>query len=206
MKPALILINPWIYDFAAFDLWSKPLGLLFIAGYLRERGFRIHVIDCLSRHHPGMKADKSVFLSHRHAFGTGKFHRDQVPKPPPLRHVARPFSRYGISRELFVHDLKRIEDPAAILVTSLMTYWYLGVNEVIALARDIHPGVPVLLGGIYATLCRDHAMSFSGADRVIGGTGNGWAMKNWNGRPPLPRRWRYVPRRPIRLKAYSWPT
>ena len=52
-----------------------------------------------------------------------------------------------------------------------MTYWYLGVNEVIALARDIHPDVPIFLGGIYATLCRDHALSFSGADQVIVGTG-----------------------------------
>jgi hypothetical protein len=32
----LILINPWIYDFAAYDLWSKPLGLLYLAGYLRD--------------------------------------------------------------------------------------------------------------------------------------------------------------------------
>jgi len=27
MKKVLI-INPWIYDFAAYDYWFKPLGLL----------------------------------------------------------------------------------------------------------------------------------------------------------------------------------
>ena len=37
MKSTLILINPWIYDFAAYDLWSKPLGLLYLAGWFRER-------------------------------------------------------------------------------------------------------------------------------------------------------------------------
>ena len=47
MAPVLVLINPWIYDFAAYDLWSKPLGLLYIAGFLRKQGFRIHFIDCL---------------------------------------------------------------------------------------------------------------------------------------------------------------
>jgi radical SAM superfamily enzyme YgiQ (UPF0313 family) len=52
-----------------------------------------------------------------------------------------------------------------------MTYWYLGVKEVIKLAREAHPGVPVLLGGIYANLCREHALEFSGADQVIGETG-----------------------------------
>jgi len=38
MSHSLVLINPWIYDFAAYDLWSKPLGLLYIGAYLRECG------------------------------------------------------------------------------------------------------------------------------------------------------------------------
>jgi hypothetical protein len=36
--PRVLCINPWIYDFAAYDHWSKPLGLLYIAAFLRERG------------------------------------------------------------------------------------------------------------------------------------------------------------------------
>jgi len=60
MKPSLILVNPWIYDFAAYDLWSKPLGLLYLAGFLREYGFRIHLIDCLDVHHTGMTNDLST--------------------------------------------------------------------------------------------------------------------------------------------------
>ncbi len=171
MKPALILINPWIYDFAAFDLWSKPLGLLYIAQYLGKLGFRIHLIDCLSVHHSGMKGEASMSLPRRQSFGTGKFLRKEVPKPPALRHIQRPFNRYGISRELFIRELERVENPTAILVTSLMTYWYIGVKEVISLAKEIHPGVPVLLGGLYANLCRDHALEFSGADRVVAETG-----------------------------------
>jgi len=174
MKPGLILINPWIYDFAAFDLWSKPLGLLYIAGTLRKLGFDIHLIDCLSVHHPGMKSERSTPLPRRQSFGTGKFWRKEVPRPPLLKHIPRPFSRYGISRELLVHELKGMENPAAILVTSLMTYWYPGVKEVISLAREIHPEVPVLVGGIYANLCREHALEFSGADQVLGGGSGGW--------------------------------
>ena len=171
MKPGLILINPWIYDFAAFDLWSKPLGLLYIAGTLRKLGFDIHLIDCLSVHHPGMKSERSTPLPRRQSFGTGKFWRKEVPKPSLLKHIPRPFSRYGISRELLVHELKGMKNPAAILVTSLMTYWYPGVKEVISLAKEIHPGVPVLVGGIYANLCSEHALEFSGADKVVGETG-----------------------------------
>ena len=34
----LLLINPWIYDFTAYDLWSQPLGLLYIASFLQSHG------------------------------------------------------------------------------------------------------------------------------------------------------------------------
>jgi len=63
--------------------------------------------------------------------------------------------------------LKEVRRPTAILVTSLMTYWYPGVVEAIALAREVHPRTPILLGGIYARLCEEHAIATSGADRVV---------------------------------------
>jgi radical SAM superfamily enzyme YgiQ (UPF0313 family) len=49
-----------------------------------------------------------------------------------------------------------------------MTYWYIGVWEVISAVRDELPGVPVVLGGIYATLCPEHAKG-SGADIIHSG-------------------------------------
>jgi len=166
MAPSLILINPWIYDFAAYDLWSKPLGLLYLAGYLRACGFSIHLIDCLDIHHPALKDSA---LPARHAYGTGKFLREKAARSPALKHVPRSYSRYGIPKQLFVNALKEVKQPAAILVSSLMTYWYPGVVEAIAVAREVHPRTPILLGGIYARLCEEHAIATSGADRVVTG-------------------------------------
>lgn len=166
MKPELILINPWIYDFAAYDLWSKPLGLLYIAGYLRERGFKIHLIDCLDIHHPGMNNIPSGTPPVRRSYGTGKFWREKTVKPSQIKDIPRIYSRYGITNKIFIEELKRIKNPSAILVTSLMTYWYPGVIEVIKSAKKIHPDVPVILGGIYSRLCERHAKEFSGADYV----------------------------------------
>jgi radical SAM superfamily enzyme YgiQ (UPF0313 family) len=170
-QPLLILINPWIYDFAAYDLWAKPLGLLNLSAFLRNRGFRIHLIDCLDVHHPGMRNSPSSVQPVRRGYGTGKFFRERVPKPEPLKSIPRSYSRYGMSRQLFREELRRLEKPAAILVTSLMTYWYPGVVEAIRLAREIHPGTPVLLGGIYTRLCEEHASRVSGADEVVGAGG-----------------------------------
>jgi radical SAM superfamily enzyme YgiQ (UPF0313 family) len=52
-----------------------------------------------------------------------------------------------------------------------MTYWYPGVVAAIRLAREHFPNVPVILGGIYATLCPEHAQKHSGAHRVVAGPG-----------------------------------
>jgi hypothetical protein len=46
-SPNILLINPWITDFAAYNFWIKPLGLLYIASLLRKSGFRVTLIDCL---------------------------------------------------------------------------------------------------------------------------------------------------------------
>ncbi|MEN6486105.1 MAG: radical SAM protein, partial [Syntrophobacteraceae bacterium] len=48
-----------------------------------------------------------------------------------------------------------------------MTYWYPGVVEAIAQLRELRPGVPIWLGGIYARLCGEHAARRSGADAVV---------------------------------------
>ena len=171
MKPSLILINPWIYDFAAYDLWSKPLGLLALASTLRQRGFDVHIIDCMDVDHPAMAASSSLKPPKRRQYGTGKFWRQIIPKPAPLEKTERPYSRYGLLPEIFEEALRRVKRPSAILVTSLMTYWYPGVQEAIERAKKIHPEIPVILGGIYARLCEDHAIRYSGADTVFSGQG-----------------------------------
>jgi len=171
MKPTVILINPWIYDFAAYDLWSKPFGLLYLAGWLRESGFDIHLIDCLDVHHPDMTENSFLKPPKRRLYGTGKFWREVVPKPLPLQDIPRPYSRYGLLPEVFEQELRKIRKPSAILITSLMTYWYPGVRKAVSLARKVHPEVPVILGGIYARLCHAHAQISSGAECVVSGHG-----------------------------------
>jgi radical SAM superfamily enzyme YgiQ (UPF0313 family) len=166
MTPSIILINPWIYDFAAFDLWSKPLGLLYIAGFLKKIGFNVHLIDCLDIYNTDMKPGQAIYPAIRRTYGTGKYWRQRIPLPQILKHTKRAYSRYGITKQSFIKELQTIKTPSAILVTSLMTYWYPGVREAIKLAKEVHPGVPVILGGVYARICSQHAAQFSGADYI----------------------------------------
>jgi radical SAM superfamily enzyme YgiQ (UPF0313 family) len=169
--PAVLLINPWIYDFAAYDLWVKPLGLLYIAGVLRKNGYEIHFIDCLDAGDHQLMDTKGIKKADRKHYGTGHFLKEHIEKPVALNAIPRKYSRYGISPQLFQEELHSIPKPDVILVTSMMTYWYPGVVEVIRRVKNSYPDVPVILGGIYATLCHNHALNFSGADFCISGKG-----------------------------------
>jgi radical SAM superfamily enzyme YgiQ (UPF0313 family) len=175
--PNILLINPWIYDFAAHDLWSKPLGLLLLAGLLRAQGYQLRLLDCLDVHDSRLQAIPGMKPATRRAFGTGKFYRTQVPKPSSLQQFERDYYRFGITPEMFQERLLEGVKPDAVLVTSTMTYWYPGVQESIRLVKEHYPDVSVVLGGIYATLCREHAISNSGADHVLSGPGETQILK-----------------------------
>ena len=46
----ILFINPYIYDFTAFDLWLKPLGLLYVAAAVRKySNCEMYWIDVLDR-------------------------------------------------------------------------------------------------------------------------------------------------------------
>jgi radical SAM superfamily enzyme YgiQ (UPF0313 family) len=160
----LLLINPWIYDFTAFDLWSKPLGLLYLASYLRQQGFQISYLDCLDKYKGGK-------IPRIKKFGQGHFQREIIEKPAPLSHVPRHYARYGISESAFRDFLVNISKPDAVLVTSMMTYWYPGPRRAVELVRQYFPDVPVILGGIYATLLPEHARHEVKPDFIISGPG-----------------------------------
>ncbi|WP_373501837.1 radical SAM protein [Desulfococcus sp.] len=164
--PRILLVNPWIHDFAAYDVWAKPLGLLLLAAVLRDHGMAVSFIDCLDRFHP-KAPPQNPYARH----GRGPYHKTRIASPSGFFDIPRNFSRYGIEPEWFRADLAAIPAPDLILVTSLMTYWYPGVQETIQALRAYFPGVPVILGGIYATLCTDHAAMHAGADRVVSGDG-----------------------------------
>ncbi|MBT3310662.1 MAG: B12-binding domain-containing radical SAM protein [Desulfobacterales bacterium] len=164
--PEILMVNPWIHDFAAYDFWAKPLGFLTLAAILSQNGFSISYIDALDRFHP-KAGKKDPYLRH----GRGPYRKTIIPKPESLNDIPRTFSRYGIEPEWFREDLLSVPRPDLIFVTSMMTYWCSGVRETIKTIRDVFQEVPIVLGGIYATLCHDHAKSFSGADLVVTGEG-----------------------------------
>ncbi|RPI02515.1 MAG: radical SAM protein [Calditrichaeota bacterium] len=152
----ILLFNPWIYDFAAYDFWTKPLGLLYIGSVLRQAGFEINLIDCLDRFHPLLLSQYETPPA-QYDF-SGKYLRQEIEKPEVLKHVPRKYCRYGLPPHVVLELLDSLHRrPDVICVTSSMTYWYPAVRDAVIMLRQFFPQVPIILGGIYATLCPAHA-------------------------------------------------
>ncbi len=165
-----LLINPWIHDFSAYDLWAKPLGLLKIASYLKLLKVEIRLIDCLDRFHPQLKKIANLKFTRSTVFGDGNYYSEIINKPDIFKSLPRKFKRYGFPVELFKKLINQEVTPDIILVTSAMTYWYPGVFETIKLLRERFGSIPIVLGGIYAQLCFKHAQKYSGATLVYNGS------------------------------------
>ena len=149
----VIGINPPVFDFAWFDLWSKPLGLLNILEYLRAHN-DVYLIDSLYE-------ARTKALS----FGRWKVKKERVLKPEVYKNIPRHYYRFGLSPDELESRLQALPKPDYIHVTSAMTYWYEGVFETVKIARKVFPEATILLGGAYAILCPEHAAK-SGADFI----------------------------------------
>lgn len=163
MKPRILLINPPIYDFSAFDFWLKPYGLVRAAGFLRGQA-EFRLFDYLDRYHPGVPGGRY----RTDAWGRGEFYSELVPKPANFSMIRRRFKRFGLPRAEFEAWLSREETFKYALIQTSMTYWYLGVREVIDDLRAFCPQTKIILGGVYATLCPSHARAL-GPDLVAEG-------------------------------------
>jgi len=157
-----IFINPPVYDFSAFDLWSKPYGFLFIVDLFVKNGWDICYFDFMDRNHPfyhGRKKDKK--------FGCGNYFFQVVEKPSIYGNIPRKYKRFGLPEEVFIKYLESIKNVDVILISCGMTYWYFGVHEVVDICKKMKKA-PVILGGSYPTFCPEHAKK-SGADMIFEG-------------------------------------
>jgi hypothetical protein len=160
MASRILLVNPPIYDFSAYDFWLKPYGLLRVAGFLRDRA-DLRLFDHMDRQHdtlqPSLQSDR---------WGRGEFPSEVVATPKILTPISRRYRRFGLPRALFQQFLREKGPFDFALVQTVMTYWYLGVKEVVEDIRRFSPNTRIIFGGVYATLCPGHARAL-GADLVV---------------------------------------
>jgi hypothetical protein len=163
-KDALLFVNPYIEDFAAYDHFMKPYGLLLLAAQFRE-SHEIMFLDALAHKDRGAQGADISGTRERY---TAPFVSEKISKPNIFADVPRAYRRYGITEDAFVAKARALNKPPKyIFVTSGMTYWYGGVRHTIALLKEIFSDAKIILGGNYACLLPEHARMTAGADHVI---------------------------------------
>jgi radical SAM superfamily enzyme YgiQ (UPF0313 family) len=146
-----LLINPPIYDTRYWDRWSQPYGLLKIAANLQQKGYQIELIDCL---YTDPKSRRK------------KLYRKKI----QVGDVLMTIYHFGLSLEELQKKLFQLEYiPDQIYITSIMTYWWESTRDVIDIVKNVFPKSEVILGGIYPTLCPNHAEDNTRADIVVVG-------------------------------------
>jgi hypothetical protein len=161
----ILLVNPAVYDFTAYDFWLKPYGMLGVGGLIGGEA-RFRLFDYLDRLDPAMKTLNPKLSNDK--WNRGGFYSEKIQKPAPLADIPRVFRRFGLPREVFQDMLKDHEPLDFAFVQTQMTYWYLGVAEAIEDIRRYQPAAKIVLGGPYATICPEHARGLGG-DLVIEG-------------------------------------
>ena len=161
-----LFVNPFIYDFAAFDLWLRPLGLLYLVSIAREcTDAEIYWLDTLDR-----QAHQARYRFGRD--GRGKYDRQILEKPDIYRSVPRNYARYGMTVDRFDVALSLLPvEIELIFVTSLMTYWVDGVNFTISRLRNRFPKARIVIGGILPSLLKQKVSAYVDGDIFIEGSG-----------------------------------
>jgi hypothetical protein len=96
MKPKILLVNPPIYDFAAYDFWLKPHGMLNVAGILRPIA-DLYLFDTMDRLAPQFDPEGVIKTTE---YNTGPYPFKKIPNPESLKDIPRYFRRYGIQNLL----------------------------------------------------------------------------------------------------------
>lgn len=153
-----LLVNPPVYDTQYWAYWSQPHGLLKIATWLRDVGYTdLRLLDCLAT-----DTRRRVPFRRR-----GVVERDDVARQ--VYEFGWPLAK--LRRELERHARGELFRPEEIWITSIMTYWWESTRDVVRLVQEVFdpPRPRVYVGGIYPTLCPEHAEArLAGeADEVI---------------------------------------
>ena len=168
-----LLLNPYIHDFTAYDLWLRPIGLLYIAAVLKKyTDCEIHWIDVLDRFQD-LKGSETKSSED----GRGKFHQEIIEKPEIYEQIPRHYSRFGMPVTLFKEKLDQLPDLDFIFITSLMTYWFDGIIFSIEHLRERFPKAKIILGGILPTLLSRKIKKNIRVDDIIEGYGEGQILE-----------------------------
>ena len=190
-----LLINPPLYSYSFNFSSEMPIALMKLSTHLKSKGEEVEMFDFVpyksfyaTQHetrqdsdftvlgekvNDGVKCDDLKCYS-KQEYGANKYSFTRITGEYLTRLGFRRTRYYcGASKNLFVDYLKK-NKPDKIWISSGVTFHYKGTVDVINWCKEVYPDVQVELGGIYPTLCYEHAIKNTKADVVHEGISPEW--------------------------------
>jgi len=161
MKRKVLLISPGYYEFGDYGYHDMPpMGLLKIAKYFKINNVDFDYCDFSLPPKVGNTSVNLKFIYKNAPFNRyikcGNFENEGILKPQ--KYYGAPLS--VIKQKLI--DSK----PTEIWLSTGLTYYWEAARDIAEMCKSLYPDVPLLVGGIYATLWPQHCNDFLGADYV----------------------------------------
>lgn len=156
----ITLINPPIEDFYITSVRRQPIGLLYIASYLKKMGHEVELINCHTpkKHKLEIPAQLSYlkeFIDH---------------KKSDFRFPFGHYQRFGMSYQA-IREIIKNTNSELYLISSLFSTYYEEVEEIISLIKKYHPKKLIAAGGYHPSLFPEDFIRRTGVDAVIKGEG-----------------------------------
>lgn len=166
----VLCINPPVYTFGYYhNACHYPPGLYHVATYYKNQGHDVEVLDMMPElvynSHVKTKEDGHLYyddyrvvLDTKTTSKCGDYENQKM---------VRGLLRVGLPDLVLIDKLTNCKYDL-ILVQCTFTYLWRGAHEAIDICKRIQPEAQVHFGGVYPTLCPDHART-SKADKIITG-------------------------------------
>lgn len=151
MKRKALLLHPPYYEFGDYGYHDMPpMGLLKIARHLKRKGVEVEYVDFSM---PMRLADVNRNL--KETFTEAPFVKYVECGNYESEGIVKPQKYYGASHDQ-IRQVIRQSNPTEIWLSTGLTYYWEGARDVAIICKDEYPNVPLLVGGIYASLYPQH--------------------------------------------------
>lgn len=143
----LLLVNPPEYGYMEWMFRVFGSSIYKVASYYKAQGHQVEVFNMRQEiwdFERQYKRPDQRYVANR---SCGNWDNE---------HISRPLFRFGLSEEALVNKLVEFK-PQRVLVSTMFTYAWEGTWEVINIVKKAFPIADVVLGGVYPTLCPEHA-------------------------------------------------
>lgn len=147
------MLAPGFNEFGEFGAnCNHQFGMLRAASYLQEvHSCKVTFIDGALE--PEVAHETPRLKERHHSWPVKKMKCGNY----EAEHVSKFQCYYGRPMTAIKNEMASAPRPDEVWVGSGMTYHWETTAEMVQLAQEMFPGVRVRVGGIYPTLCRDHA-------------------------------------------------